>query len=75
MPNTTASTSQTSSSRTQSSHPTYEQREIIFETEFDINGDLKNFKATQWAVQEFKHRGLKKLFKSVTFTAYTKLIV
>jgi hypothetical protein len=43
--------------------------------EFDINGDFKNFKATQWAVQEFKHRGLKKLFKPVTSTAYTRLVV
>jgi hypothetical protein len=52
-----------------------EQREIIFETTFDINGDFKNFEATQWVVQEFKRRGLKKLFKPVTSTAYTKLVV
>jgi hypothetical protein len=75
MPRTTQSTSQASSSRAQSSHPTIEQREILFETEFDINGDFKNFEATQWAIQEFKRRGLKKLFKPVTSTAYTKLIV
>jgi hypothetical protein len=48
---------------------------FIFETEFDINGDFKNFEATQWVVQEFKRRGLKKLFKPITSTAYTKLIV
>jgi hypothetical protein len=75
MPKTTVSTSQASNSCAQSSHPTCEQREIIFETQFDINGDFKNFEATQWAVQEFKRRGLKKLFKSITSTAYTKLIV
>jgi hypothetical protein len=75
MPRTTQSTSQASSSRAQSSHPTIEQRDILFETEFDINGDFKNFEATQWAIREFKRRGLKKLFKPVTSTAYTKLIV
>jgi hypothetical protein len=75
MPRTTPSTSQASSSRAQSSHPTFEQQEIIFEIEFDINGDFKNFEAIQWAVQEFKRRGLKKLFKLVTSTAYTRLVV
>jgi hypothetical protein len=75
MPRTTPSTSQASSSRAQSSHPTIEQREILFETEFDINDDFKNFEATQWVVQEFKHRGLKKLFKPVTSTAYTRLVI
>jgi hypothetical protein len=38
-------------------------------------GDFKNFEATQWAVQEFTRRGLKKLFKPITSTAYTKLVV
>jgi hypothetical protein len=75
MPRTTPSTSQASSSRAQSSHPTIKQWEILFETEFDINGDFKNFEATQWVVQEFKRRGLKKLFKPVTSTAYTSLVV
>ena len=75
MPQTIASTSQASSSRAQSSRPTFEQREIIFKTTFNIDGDFKNFEATQWAVQEFKRCGLKKLFKPVTSTAYTKLIV
>jgi hypothetical protein len=75
MPKTTQSTSQASSSHAQSSHPTIEQREILFETEFDINGDFKNFEATQWAIQEFKRRGLKKLFKPVTSTAYTRLVI
>jgi hypothetical protein len=75
MPKTTQSTSQASSSRAQSSHPTIEQREILFETEFDINGDFKNFETTHWAIQEFKRRGLKKLFKSVTSMAYTRLVI
>jgi hypothetical protein len=75
MPRTTPSTSQASSSRAQSSHPTCEQREILFETEFNINGDFKNFEATQWAIQEFKRRGLKKLFKPVTSMAYTRLVI
>jgi hypothetical protein len=75
MPRTTPSTSQALSSRAQSSHPTFEQRKIIFETEFDINGNFKNFEATQWIIQEFKCHGLKKLFKPVTSTAYTRLVV
>jgi hypothetical protein len=75
MSRTTPSTSQASSSRAQFSHPTIEQRDILFETEFDINGDFKNFEATQWAVQEFKRGGLKKLFKPVTSMAYTRLVV
>jgi hypothetical protein len=75
MPKTTQSTSQASSSRAQSSHPTIEQWEILLKIEFDINGDFKNFEATQWAVQEFKCQGLKKLFKPVTSTAYTRLVI
>jgi hypothetical protein len=69
------STSQASSSHAQSSHPTFAQRAIIFEREFDINGDFKNFEATQWAIQEIKRRGLKKLCKPVTSMAYTGLVV
>jgi hypothetical protein len=57
------------------SRPTFEQWEILFETKFDINDDFKNFEATQWAIQKFKRRELKKLFKPVTSTTYTKLIV
>jgi hypothetical protein len=69
------STSRALSSHAQSSHPTFEQREIIFKTEFDINGDFKNFEATQWAIQEIKCRGSKKLCKPITSTAYTGLVV
>jgi hypothetical protein len=75
MPRTTASIPQASSSRAQSSQPTCEQREILYETTFDVNRDFKNFEATQWVIQEFTRRGLKKLFKPVTSTAYTKLVV
>jgi hypothetical protein len=75
MPRTTPSTSQASSSRAQSSHPTCEQREILLETEFDINGDFKNFEATQWVIHKIKRRGLKKLCNPVTSTAYTRLVV
>jgi hypothetical protein len=75
MPRTTTSISQASSSRAPSSQPTCEQWEILYETTFDVNGDFKNFETTQWAVQEFTRRGLKKLFKPVTSTAYTKLVV
>ena len=64
MPRTTASTSQASSSRAQSSQPTMEQWEMIFETTFDITRDFKNFEATQWAIQEFTRRGLKKIVQA-----------
>jgi hypothetical protein len=75
MPRTTPTTSQASGSQAPSFRPTFEQQEILFEIEFDINGDFKNFEATQWAVREFKRHGLKKLFKPVTSIAYTKLII
>ena len=75
MPRSTASTSQASRSHAQSSQPTMVQREIIFETTFDVNEDFKNFEATQWAVQEFTRHGLKKLFKPITSMAYTRLVV
>ena len=48
---------------------------MIFETTFDITRDFKNFEETQWAIQEFTRRGLKKLFKPVTTTAYTRLVI
>ena len=41
---------------------------------FAIEDDFKHFAATQWAVQEFKRSGLKRLFKPITSIAYKKLI-
>jgi hypothetical protein len=47
MPKSLVSASQASGSRAQSSRPTCEQRELLFKTTFDIDGDFKNFEATQ----------------------------
>jgi hypothetical protein len=36
--------------------------------------EFSNNDATSWAVQELKNRGLKRLFKHVTSTAYERLV-
>ena len=46
----------------------------MLETSFAIKEDFTNFEATSWAVQELKHRGLKRLFKPVTSIAYERLV-
>ena len=46
----------------------------MLETSFAIKEDFINFEATSWAVQELKRRGLKRLFKPVTSTAYERLV-
>jgi hypothetical protein len=44
------------------------------ETSFAVKKDFSKFESTSWAVQELKHRGLKRLFKPVTSTAYERLV-
>jgi hypothetical protein len=44
------------------------------ETSFAFKRDFSKFEATSWAVQELKRRGLKRLFKPVTSTAYEHLV-
>ena len=39
-----------------------------------IRDDLKNFEATRWVVDKFKHHWLRRLFKPVTSTTYNSLI-
>ena len=46
----------------------------MLEISFAIKEDFTYFEATSWAVQELKHRGLKRLFKLVTSTAYERLV-
>jgi hypothetical protein len=42
----------------------------MLETSFAVKNDFSKFEATSWAVQQLKRRGLKRLFKLVTYTAY-----
>ena len=46
----------------------------MLETSFAIKEDFTNFEATSWVVQGLKHRGLKRLFKPFTSTAYERLV-
>jgi hypothetical protein len=46
----------------------------MLETSFTIKEDFTDFDATRWVVQELKHRGLKRLFKPITSTAYACLV-
>jgi hypothetical protein len=47
---------------------------LILETSFAVKKDFSKFEATSWAVQELKRRGLKRLFKPITSTAYERLV-
>jgi hypothetical protein len=64
------------SSRTQAmvARPPFESRKLILETAFAIKEDFSENDATKWAMQELKHRGLKRLFKLVASTAYERLV-
>jgi hypothetical protein len=53
--------------------PPFESQKLILETSFGIKEDFSKNDATSWAVQELKHRGLKRLFKPVASTAYERL--
>jgi hypothetical protein len=44
------------------------------ENTFAIKEEFSNNEATSWAVQEFKNRGLKRLFKPVASTTYERLV-
>jgi hypothetical protein len=54
--------------------PSLQSRKLILETSFAVKKDFSKFEATSWAVQELKRRGLKRLFKPVTSTAYERLV-
>jgi hypothetical protein len=51
-----------------------ESRKLLLENTFAIKEEFSNNEATSWAVQELKNRGLKRLFKPVTSTAYECLV-
>jgi hypothetical protein len=70
---------QASSSRSSRTHaivarPPIESRKLILETSFAIKDEFSKNEATEWAVQELKHQGLKRLFKPVASTAYERLV-
>jgi hypothetical protein len=51
-----------------------ESRKLLLENTFAIKEEFSDNKATSWAVQELKNRGLKRLFKPVASTAYERLV-
>jgi hypothetical protein len=51
-----------------------ESRKLLLESTFAIKEVFSNNKTTNWAVEELKHRGLKRLFKPVASTAYERLV-
>jgi hypothetical protein len=46
----------------------------LLENTFAVKEVFSNNEATSWAVEEFKRRGLKRLFKPVASTAYERLV-
>jgi hypothetical protein len=51
-----------------------ESRKLLLENTFAIKEEFSNNEATSWAVEELKRRGLKRLFKPITSTAYEQLV-
>jgi hypothetical protein len=51
-----------------------ESRKLLLENTFAVKEVFSNNEATSWAVEELKRRGLKRLFKPVTSTAYEWLV-
>jgi hypothetical protein len=51
-----------------------ESWKLLLENTFAIKEVFSNNEATSWAVEELKHRGLKRLFKPVASTAYERLV-
>jgi hypothetical protein len=54
--------------------PSFQSRKLILETSFAVKKYFSKSEATSWAVQQLKRRGLKRLFKPVTSTAYESLV-
>jgi hypothetical protein len=74
MPRVQASSSWSSGTQAIVARPTFQSRKLILETSFTIKEDFTDFDVMRWAVQELKHRRLKRLFKPVTSTAYERLV-
>jgi hypothetical protein len=74
MPRGQGSTSRSSGTQAMIVKPHFESWKLILETTFAVKEDFSKNDATRWAVQELKHRGLKRLFKPVAFTACERLV-
>jgi hypothetical protein len=74
MPRERGSSSQSSGSRASVARPSIESCKLLLENTFAIKEEFSNNEATGWAVKELKRRGLKRLFKPVTSTAYERLV-
>jgi hypothetical protein len=74
MPRGRGSSSRSSGTHSIVARPPIESRKLILETSFTIKDELSKNEATEWAVQELKNRGLKRLFKPVASTAYERLV-
>jgi hypothetical protein len=74
MPRGQASSSRSYGTQAIAARPTFQSQKLMLETSIAVKEDFPKFEATSWAVQELKHRGLKRLFKPVTSTAYERLV-
>jgi hypothetical protein len=74
MPRGQGSSSRSSGLRATAARPSMESRKLLLENTFAVQEVFSNNEATSWAVQELKHRGLKRLFKPVASTAYERLV-
>jgi hypothetical protein len=74
MPRGRGSSSQSSGTQHIIARPPIESRRLLLENTFAIKEEFSNNEDTSWAVQELKNRGLKRLFKPVTSTAYKRLV-
>jgi hypothetical protein len=74
MPRVRAFSPQSSRTLATVAQPTFQTRKLILETLLSIHDDFMDFNGTRWAIQEFKRRGLKRLFKPITSTAYACLV-
>jgi hypothetical protein len=74
MPRGQGSSSRPAGSRASAAQPSMESRKLLLENTFAVKEVFSNNEATSWAVRELKRRGLKRLFKPVTSTAYKRLV-
>jgi hypothetical protein len=74
MPRWKVSTSRSSGTHAMVARPPIQSWKLILETIFAIKEDFSKNDATNWAVQELKHCGLKRLFKPVASTTYELLV-
>jgi hypothetical protein len=51
-----------------------ESQKLLLENTFAVKEVFSNNEATSWAVEEFKRRGLKRLFKLVASTTYERFV-